>query len=177
VIELGRAGYAAVSLDAIALRAGVHKTTIYRRWRSKDKLVAAALLELARQQLEVQDTGDIDHDARALARSVALVLSQPTGAAAVQAMVSAMQSNAPNPVVQQFWASRLQAVTPMIERAIQADQLPRGTDPAQMIAAIAAPLYFRLLVSAEPLTQPAADTSAAAALLAARAGLFNVQSI
>jgi hypothetical protein len=61
----------------------------------------------------------------------------------------------------------------MIERAIQADQLPRGTDPAQVIAAIAAPLYFRLLVSAEPLTQHAADTSAAAALAAARAGLFN----
>jgi AcrR family transcriptional regulator len=176
VLELGRAGYAAVSLDAIALSAGVHKTTLYRRWRSKDNLVAAALLELARQQLEVQDTGDVDRDARALARSVAVVLSQPTGAAAVQAMVAAMQTDAPtapNAVVQHFWASRLQAVTPMIERAIQADQLPRGTDPAQVIAAIAAPLYFRLLVSAEPLTQHAADTSAAAALAAARAGLFN----
>jgi hypothetical protein len=52
-------------------------------------------------------------------------------------------------------------------------ELGRAGYAAVSLDAIAAPLYFRLLVSAEPLTQHAADTSAAAALAAARAGLFN----
>jgi AcrR family transcriptional regulator len=173
VVELGQSGYATLSLDAVAARAGVHKTTIYRRWRSRDRLVAAALHELAGQQLAIRDTGDIDRDLRGLARSVAQILSHPTGAAAVQAIVAAGGPSAPNALAPRFWASRLQAVSPLIERAIQAGQLPpAATDPSQVIAAIAAPLYFRLLVSAEPLTQTAADTAAAAALVVARDGLF-----
>ena len=173
LVELGDSGYADLSMHAIALRAGVHKTTIYRRWRSKDQLVAAALSEFAQLRIEVHDTGHIDRDARALARSVAGVLRQRTGAAAVRALVSATQTHERHRIARQFWTSRLLAVRPMIDRAIELGQLPRGTDAAQVIDAIAAPLYFRLLVSAEPVTQAAADTSAAAALAAARAGLFS----
>jgi AcrR family transcriptional regulator len=173
VLELGKSGYAELSVDAIAARAGVHKTTIYRRWRSRDELVAAALVELASQQLEVVETGNIDRDARVLARSVARILSQASGAAVVRAMVTATQPDGRPAIISQFWASRLQAVRPMLDRAVQAGQLPRGTDPAQVIGAIAAPLYFRLLVSSEPVTQRAADAAAAAALAAARAGVFS----
>jgi AcrR family transcriptional regulator len=172
VVELGRSGFAELSLDAVAARAGVHKTTIYRRWRSKAELVAAALTDLAKQQLDVQDTGNIDRDARALARSVAAILRQEIGAAAVRAMVAATQAPERQSIAHQFWADRLRRVRPLIDRAILAGQLPPATDPGQVIGAIAAPLYFRLLVSAEPLTQEAADTAAAAALAAARAGLF-----
>jgi len=49
---------------------------------------------------------------------------------------------------------------------------PRGTSAAELIAYLAAPLYYRLLVTAEPLTRDAADLAAAAALAAARAGVF-----
>jgi hypothetical protein len=41
--ELVASGYAETSVEAIALRAGVHKTTIYRRWGTKDQLIANAL--------------------------------------------------------------------------------------------------------------------------------------
>lgn len=64
------------------------------------------------------------------------------------------------------------ALAPLIARAITRGQLPARTEPAALIQAIAAPLYFRLLVSGEPLTHAAADTAAAAALAAARAGVF-----
>jgi AcrR family transcriptional regulator len=170
--ELGAAGYAELSLDAIAARAGVHKTTIYRRWRSRDQLVAAAFMDAAKRQLEVADTGDIDRDARTLARSVAVTLSQPLGAAAVRAAMSAPQTHERYQIAKLFWASRLLAVGPLIERASARGQLPRGTDAGQVISAIAAPLYFRLLMTAEPLTDEAADLAAAAALAAARAGVF-----
>ncbi len=60
----------------------------------------------------------------------------------------------------------------MVERAIRRGQLPAGTDPAAFMHAMSAPLYYRLLVTREPVTQQDADVGAAAALAAARAGVF-----
>src|SRR5260370_37671673 len=82
--ELALGGYADLSFEAIAIQAGVHKTTIYRRWRSKDLLVAEAFMAAAERRLDVADTGNIDRDARALARSVAVTLAPPMVAAAIR---------------------------------------------------------------------------------------------
>ena len=173
LVELALHGFAELSFDSIAARAGVHKTTIYRRWRTRDQLVAAAFMDTAERRLEVADTGDIDRDARALARSVASTLAQPVVAAAVRATLSLSSPEIRGEIARRFWGSRQAAVGPLIERAVERGQLPPGTDPAQLISAIAAPLYFRLLLSGEPLTRAAADTAAAAALSAARAGAFT----
>ena len=170
--QLALGGYTRLSFDAIAAQAGVHKTTIYRRWRTRDQLVAAAFMDVAQRRLDVADTGNIDHDARALARSVAMTLAQPVVAAAVRATLSLSSPETRGEIGRRFWGSREAAVGPLIERAIERGQLPVGTHPPALIAAIAAPLYLRLLVSGEPLTRAAADTSAAAALAAARAGAF-----
>lgn len=171
--ELAAVGYANLSLDALAARAGVHKTTIYRRWRTRAELVAAAFMDAAEQRLEVADTGNIDRDARRLARSVAETLAQPVVAAAIRATLSLESPAIRNQITRTFWSSRRGAVGPLIERAIARGQLPQDTDPAAVIEAIAAPLYFRLLLSGEPLSRNAADTTAEAALAAARAGAFK----
>jgi AcrR family transcriptional regulator len=172
VAELALHGFADLSFDAIAAQAGVHKTTIYRRWRTREQLVAAAFMDAAQRRLDVADTGDIDRDARALARSVAATLAQPVVAAAVRATLSLSSQEVREEITGRFWGSREAAVGPLIERAVERGQLPAGADSSAILAAIAAPLYFRLLVSGQPLTAAAADQAAAAALAAARAGAF-----
>jgi hypothetical protein len=72
--------------------------------------------------------------------------------------------------VRRFWATRLAPVGPIAERAVARGQLPQGTDPDDLMRYLAAPLFHRLLVTDEPLTQATADQ--AAALAAARAGVF-----
>ena len=76
-------------------------------------------------------------------------------------------------VVRRFWATRLAQVGPIIQRAVGRGQLPRGTNPTELMQHLTAPLFHRLLVTAEPLTQASADQAAAAALAAARAGVFT----
>ena len=171
--ELALRGYSDLSLDAIAAHAGVHKTTIYRRWPTRDQLIAAAFMDTAVRHLEVADTGNIDRDARALARSVAATLRQPIVAAAIRATLSLNSPDVRGEIARRFWGSREAAVGPLVERAIDRGQLPVGTKASELIAAIAAPLYFRLLVSDQALTPTAADTAAAAALSAARDGVFT----
>jgi AcrR family transcriptional regulator len=172
--ELGAGGYDQASVEAIAQRAGVHKTTLYRRWGGKERLVAEAIEAAAADRIEVPDTGDVDHDLRALARAVRVVLVSREGAATVRALVSGAHSSpAVGRIVRHFWAARLAQVGPIVGRAVERGQLPRGSDPAEVIRYVAAPLYYRLLITAEPLTEAAADQAAAAALAAARAGALT----
>src|SRR5215216_4425410 len=156
--ELASRGWDRVSVETIAARAGVHKTTVYRRWGGKDQLVAEALEAEADSRVQVPDSGDIGQDLRALARAVLAILTSRDGAATVRALVAGAQGSP--------------EVGPIAERAVSRGQLPPGTDPDNLMRYLAAPLFHRLLVTAEPLTQAAADQAAAATLAAARAGVF-----
>jgi AcrR family transcriptional regulator len=171
--ELSSCGYDQASVETIAHRAGVHKTTLYRRWGGKDQLIADAIEAAAASLIEVPDSGAVDQDLRVLARAVQTILASREGAATVRALVCGAQS-APEvqKIIRRFWQTRLAQVGPIIERAVGRGQLPQGTNPAELIRYVAAPLYYRLLITAEPLTEAAADQAAAAALAAARAGAF-----
>jgi AcrR family transcriptional regulator len=171
--ELADRGWDQVSVESIAARARVHKTTVYRRWGGKARLVAEALEAAAERRIQVPDRGNIDQELRALARAVLAILTSRDGAATVRALVAGAQGSPEVArVVRRFWATRLAQVGPIADRAVARGQLPQGTDPDDLMRHLAAPLFHRLLVTAEPLTQAAADQAAAAALAAARAGVF-----
>src|SRR4051794_31864923 len=60
--ELGRRGYGALKIDDVAMRAGVNKTTVYRRWPTKEDLVRAALLSITADRFVIPDTGSLRSD-------------------------------------------------------------------------------------------------------------------
>jgi AcrR family transcriptional regulator len=172
--ELGRQGYAQVSIELIALRAGVHKTTIYRRWGNKDALIADALAQAALDRTDVNDTGDIDEDMRTLARAVVVTITSAAGRATVRALVAEAPPSAElGEVLARFWTARRAHVGPIIEAGVARGQLPAGTSAGELMKYIAAPLYYQLLMTDEPLTTATADRAAAAAIAAARAGLLQ----
>ena len=87
IAELSARDYADISVESIAARAGVHKTTVYRRWGSKAEIIRQALAGAATAGIPVPDTGGVDEDLRTLARAVQAVLSAPAGAAITRALV------------------------------------------------------------------------------------------
>lgn len=173
--ELAEHGYDQTTMESVALRAGVHKTTVYRRWRTKERLVAEALEATAEVRIEVPDTGDLALDLQTLARGVRAVLMSTVGSAAVRTLVSGAQSSPEVArVLRTFWAGRLTKVIPIVERAVADGRLPQGTDAIELMKYLAAPLFHRVLVTAEPVTQEDADRAAAVVLVAAQAGVFVV---
>jgi AcrR family transcriptional regulator len=173
VEELAVRAYPEVSIESIAARAGVHKTTVYRRWGSKEELIRQALIGAAAARIQVPDTGSFAADVQTLARSVQAVLSLPEGAAITRALVvGAMSSPEIAGLMEQFWAARLDAISLIVDRAIARGELAAGTDAAALMHAIAAPMYYELLVSRAPVTERDAELSAAAVLAAAAAGVF-----
>jgi AcrR family transcriptional regulator len=151
---------------------------VYRRWRTKDQLVAEALAPAASERTVVADTGDIDADMRTLARAVVATITSRDGLATVRALVAEAPSSPElGEVLRRFWTSRRAHVGPIIAAAIERGQLPPATSPSELMKYVAAPLYYQLLMTDEPLSDQSADRAAAAALAAARAGVLETQFI
>jgi AcrR family transcriptional regulator len=150
--ELADRGYSGASLDDVAARAEVHKTTVYRRWRTKEALVLDAMLEQASQTVAVPDTGTLRGDLLELARRSAAIQTSPAG----EAVVRAVAGEAPgNPQIaaasRRFWAERLQLDRTILQRARDRGEIGTATPRRPVIEALLGPLYFRLLVTGEPL--------------------------
>ena len=79
--ELTEHGYGRVSMEAVAKRAGVGKSALYRRWPSEQDMVIAALAELSVPAAEVPDTGSLRGDLRSMLQAVHDWLADPRIAA------------------------------------------------------------------------------------------------
>lgn len=171
LVELALHGYSATSIEDIAARARVHKTTIYRRWETKNKLLAAALSDLVDIKPPLPDTGSIETDLRDFARWIVDVLTSHIGAAAVSVLFSdAGRLPEIATIKRDLFVERHKLAAPIVERAIKRGELPLDTDSRELIGLVAAPIYYRLLVTGEPINPAVADRAAVAALAAARAG-------
>lgn len=172
--ELAATGYAALTVENVARRAGVHKTTLYRRWKDREGLVTDAMTDLAATQVPFADTGDIDADLRRLARSFVAFLNSPAGQAIAAATLSdASRIPAIADAKHRFFEDRFRRAQPVVSGAIARGELPADTDPAELVRILVAPIYLRLLVTAEPIDTTTADNAAKVALAAARAGVLR----
>lgn len=80
--ELEAHGFAAMTMEAVAARAGAGKATLYRHWSSKVRLVVAALEYSAPEIIVPADSGDLRGEILAVLRQIAAALVGPSGAAA-----------------------------------------------------------------------------------------------
>src|SRR5919112_1655204 len=84
---LAEVGYGALTMDAVAAEAGGGKAPTYRRWRTKEDLVADTIAEISRAEVTPADTGSLEGDLREMLRMVVSAVNGPMGAA-TQALLS-----------------------------------------------------------------------------------------
>jgi AcrR family transcriptional regulator len=155
-------GYAELSIEAVADRAGVHKTTVYRRWATREALVADAVRERSRVAVPVPDTGSLRGDLTALGRAVAANVGSPAGTRLARTLLAAGVTDADVAQDQRaFWDERLRLCEPIVARAITRGEIAQKTDPRFVIESLIGPLYVRLLLTGEPVTKRIAEQSAA----------------
>jgi AcrR family transcriptional regulator len=148
--ELAESGYADVTLDRIARRAGVHKTTLYRRWGTREALVLEAMLEHAGRRVPIPDTGSLHDDLLALATAAAGTAATPQGEAMARAVAAAGgHDEALAAHNKRFWVERLAMDGEIVTRAIERGEVAPGADPQTVIEAVLGPIYFRLLMTGE----------------------------
>lgn len=170
---LAEQGFAHLDLADIARRAEVGKTTVYRRWGTVTGLVADLLMDMAEQSLPRTETGSLLGDLTANARLVRRTLADPRQGALFKAVIAAATCDPKTAeALHRFYELRIQEWAPCVQQAIDRGEVPEGTDPYEVIRAVSAPLYYRLLTSGIPLDEAAADRAAEAAAAAARAGAY-----
>ncbi|MBQ1095298.1 TetR/AcrR family transcriptional regulator [Streptomyces sp. b94] len=171
---LAEHGLAGLDLADVARRAEVGKTTVYRRWGTPANLVADLLTDMAEQSLPRTETGTLLGDLRANARLVRRTLVDPRQGALFRAMIAAATCDEQAATaLHRFYDVRVTEWEPCARQAVERGELPEGTDTREVIRAVSAPLYYRLLTTDEPLDEATADRAAEAAAAAARAGVFR----
>ncbi|MGW4674334.1 TetR/AcrR family transcriptional regulator [Streptomyces sp. NPDC004324] len=172
---LAERGFAHLDLADVARRAEVGKTTVYRRWGSVAGLVADLLSDMAEQSLPRADTGSVLGDLRANAALVRRTLADARQGPLFRAVIAAATSDARTAeALRRFYEVRVGEWAPCVEQGVARGELPAGTDPAQVVRAVSAPLYYTVLTSGTVPDGAAADRAAEAAFAAAAAGVYAV---
>lgn len=171
---LAEHGYPGLTVEYVAEHSGIHKTTLYRRWGNLEGLVADALDLAGEDSWTPPDTGSLEGDLRALARLTAASFEDPVAAAAPTAFIAAaFQSERAAEALRAFYTERFARCEAVVARAVARQELDRCTDSGALVRAVVSPLFLGLFITREPVGSELADRSAAAALAAARAGVFN----
>jgi AcrR family transcriptional regulator len=152
-------GYAKLSIEAVAARTGVGKHTIYRRWPSKGALFLDAVLTSHETGLDYPDTGDIVADLRQQIHAAVDLLGRPPLGPLYQALVGEAQHNPSVAAAlhERFIRPQTDRTVARLRRAQQQGQLSPEFDLDVAMDILSGPLYFRFLITQEPLTHEYVD--------------------
>lgn len=143
---LGEVGFDAMSIDAIAARAGVGKTTIYRRYTCKEELVADAI-ESVREEVSIPDTGNLWDDINELIENAAQITLSPLGRQTVAMIISSASSNPQFAEI--YWTKYLQprrkAFAVVLERAKARNEVQANLDPGLVFDTMSGIMLYALI--------------------------------
>lgn len=149
IAVLREQGFADLTIERIAERSGVHRTTIHRRWSSRAALVADALLDVSSSEVSVPNTGRLRSDLRRFAQEVRDAISTPFAKAIVSALAQPSAEKEVVWVAKRFWEARFAATSAIVQAAIDRRELPAKTDPRFVIEAVGGPIWFRTFAVGE----------------------------
>ncbi|MFJ7064990.1 TetR/AcrR family transcriptional regulator [Streptomyces sp. NPDC101115] len=158
LVELG---WSRLTMGDVATRAGVAKTTLYRRWANKNELVVDAVAVLF-DELELPDLGSLQADIENVVLQFGALLERPETKTALMAVVA--ESTRDEPLRERIRASIVDRQKRLVlegrQRAQERGELPEKRDPATVAAVddlifdvVAGAVVHRALVSAEPVDE------------------------
>jgi AcrR family transcriptional regulator len=164
-------GYAGLTLDELAARSGVAKTTILRRWPSKAAVAAAGVERLALQSVDVPDSGTLRGDLRALLHGAVETFVRGHGQFVPRLLREAGHHPEIADLLYTVIHTRRQAYRRVLALAIARGDLAPAVDQDLLIDLLIGPTWTRLLITRDPITREYVDANVDAVLTA-----FNVTS-
>ena len=150
---LGESGVSGFTIDEVASRSGVAKTTIYRQWASREALVLEAAAQIS-AAVEVPDTGSVLGDAKVLLNNLGHLLGTARWASVVPSIVDVAERDPAfatiHGTIQRGHAAPLREV---LVRAAARGELSPTAAPAYLVSALIGPLYYRRWFSREPIDE------------------------
>jgi AcrR family transcriptional regulator len=156
---LAERGVRSLTVEGVAARAGVAKTTIYRRYRSRDDLALAVLIDMVRTVSAVPDVADVRAELVHVLRATLDVLRTTLMGRVMQGLVSelAVDEGLSAAFREQVVALRITEVARVLARGAERGELRPDLDVGLVHELLFGPIYYRLLLSGEPLEPAFAD--------------------
>lgn len=170
--ELTENGYDAVTVDTVAARAGVHRTTVYRRWRDVGGLIADVFTAASDLDWHPPDTGSLCGDLTGLNREIHDSFTEERSIAMALIAVSFRSEDAAR-ALRQLWQDRYTQCEIIAERAIARGEIAAGIDTRALLVAATAPVYHQLVLLRTPADARLPERAALAATVAAQGGAFD----
>ncbi len=171
-------GLAACTMQNIAERAGVARSTIYRHWEGPGELLVEALETLS--AAPAPDSIDVQTSAHEVIRSLVAGLAHalnatPWGKLAAELVAASRQDPDLEDLLRRFVRTRLDVATPAIISAQQRGDITADLDPDYLLGLIVGPIYYRHLIARENLDDQwtTAHTDQIYAILTPRAGMSD----
>jgi AcrR family transcriptional regulator len=139
-----------LSITEVAQRAGVHPTTIYRRWGGRSNLALDAVLSGTEAEIPTPDTGSLRGDLLAVIRGISAFLRTSLGELLVRI---ALRRDLPEYEAARagYWLQRFRMGAALLERARARGELRRDVDPQLALETLIGPMFVRMLMTGEPL--------------------------
>ncbi len=145
--RLAEVGFDRLSMPEIASLAGANKTSVYRRWPSKDELVRDALKAAMSHTDEPPDTGALRGDLIGVAQSIANFMQTAQGTAVMRIlMAQAGQPQLRQLAIEAYGEIGRHGPWMVLARAAQRGELRLGVDPAQVLFTMAGAILHRVFV-------------------------------
>ena len=150
--ELAEVGHERLTMDRVAARAGVGKAALYRRWPSKQRMVADLVASLDGNYAAQYDRGSLRDDLLAYIHDGVKVLADPLVQRVLPYLITQARSS-PDLVraFQQIPGPTREDVRGIVRRAIDRDELPPGTDIEIALDLVTSPLLVHAILVGQPL--------------------------
>lgn len=126
--EFAERGYEGLSIEEVAARAGVNKTTVYRRWPTKADLMRAALLDAADEDVDLPNTGDVRADLVQLFSARVTKLMTPRRLSIARAVLIGGANPELAAIARTLRDKRWAITEQLLERGVKRGELSRDTD-------------------------------------------------
>ncbi|MER7129855.1 TetR/AcrR family transcriptional regulator [Streptosporangium saharense] len=165
-------GYGGLSIDEVAEQAGVAKTTLYRRWPTKDHLAVAVVARLQADD-EITDTGDIRADLVDYLEKIAAALNRmraagghrgPSAGTVGELVAAAARHEDIGHLTREQYANRNTLALALIERARLRGELRADLDAEVLFDQLAGALYYRVMITGAPVDRAYAERLVSCAL-------------
>jgi AcrR family transcriptional regulator len=144
--QLVAVGYGTLRVEDVAARAGVNKTTIYRRWPTKPELVTAALRSITFERLVMPDTGSLRGDILGVGRHMAAVMGSKEGRA-FRRILFAEERNPEFQVISHLMRDSMETCPqPVVDAARARGELAPGMDLMLLFSTLAGAIHHRLFM-------------------------------
>jgi AcrR family transcriptional regulator len=165
-------GVPAVSIEAIAERSGVAKTTIYRHWPTREALLAAAWTSVSYSEPLPTPAVDLDERVAQIAHAVGTRISTPPMSVLLPDLLAAAERDPKiRELKDEIMRTRRRPLTEALQEAAAGGALPDDVDVDLLVALVVGPIYYRRLILQQPVTNEFVERVVAVALDTARHGL------